>query len=130
MEVVGADGCRGGWVGVRLREGRFVEAFVVEKVVELVAKAGPAAAVIGIDIPIGLTEREPREADVAARGLLSVAGLGSSVFPVPPRRVLEADSYTDACAISLELQGKKITKQLWNQRERILDALRKAGLPE
>jgi predicted RNase H-like nuclease len=46
----------------------------------------------------------------------------SSVFPVPPRAVLEANSYEEALSLSRKLIGKGITRQSWALRDKILDA--------
>jgi predicted RNase H-like nuclease len=72
----------------------------------------------GIDIPIGLADKEPRSCDIAARRALGPRR--SSVFPAPVRAVLDADSYADACALSRRACGKGISKQLYN----ILDKIR------
>jgi predicted RNase H-like nuclease len=51
------------------------------------AAALAAAAVVCVDIPIGLADAGPRACDGAARALLGRARKGSSVFP-PPRRYM------------------------------------------
>jgi predicted RNase H-like nuclease len=56
MDVVGVDGARGGWVAVRLTDGRFAEALFFEKFSNL-AQAYSQAIVIAVDIPIGLPDR-------------------------------------------------------------------------
>lgn len=62
------DACRSGWVGVLIGAG--VHVHVASHIADLVAAvegaAGPVA-VIGVDIPIGLADREPRLADIQAR---------------------------------------------------------------
>lgn len=71
-----------------------------------------ACAAVGIDIPIGLHNTWPREADVLARKKLS-PHRASSVFPSPVRVALQAESYDDACTLSLDACGKKPSKQTY-----------------
>jgi predicted RNase H-like nuclease len=84
----------------------------------------------GIDIPIGLADKEPRPCDVAARRALGPRR--SSVFPAPVRAVLDADSYADACALSRRACGKGISKQLYNILDKIrtVDALQTPRLQD
>ena len=71
-----------------------------------------ACAAAGIDIPIGLHNAWPREADVQARRRLR-PHRASSVFPSPVRVLLQAKSYDEACRLSLEACGKKPSKQTY-----------------
>jgi predicted RNase H-like nuclease len=80
------------------------------EVVSALQSARLAAA--AIDIPIGLSGSGPRDCDRAARRLLGPRR--SSVFPAPVRAVLDATSYSDACAISRAHCGKGVSKQLYN----------------
>ncbi len=63
-----------------------------------------------MDIPIGLSLRLPRQADVLARALLR-PNRGSSVFPSPVRAVLQATTYESACKVSRGACGKAISRQ-------------------
>jgi predicted RNase H-like nuclease len=103
------DGWRGGWVGARL-EGRSVELLDLRTVADVLAV--PGVEVIGIDMPIGLSEDGPRMCDLDARRLLGRAG--SSVFPAPLRPVLAAADYAEACAVSTAASGKALSRQAWN----------------
>jgi predicted RNase H-like nuclease len=96
VEVVGVDGCPGGWVA-----------------------AVPLDAVVAVDIPIGLPERGWREADAAARKFLR--GQASSVFSTPPRPVVEAPTYPEANRRCRELTGKGLSSQAYNFAQKILD---------
>ena len=69
-------------------------------------------AVVAIDIPIGLSTRGDRTVDQVARRLLG-APRASSVFSAPPRDVLNATSYGDACERSFAASGKRVSKQLY-----------------
>src|SRR3712207_8306724 len=55
-------------------------------------------SVVGIDMPIGLSDDGVRACDVEARRRLGRAG--SSVFPTPVRAVLATDHYAEARALS------------------------------
>jgi predicted RNase H-like nuclease len=111
----GVDGCKGGWLRLRVRlpEERHgpvvqVEASVHPEACSLVEQAHPLP-LTAIDIPIGLTERGPRACDHQARALLG--GRRSSVFPAPLRPVLAAASYGEANALSRQLQGRGLSLQ-------------------
>lgn len=75
------------------------------------------AAVVGVDMPVGLAEDEARDCDVAARQELRP--YGSRVFPAPLRTVADLpDSvpYAEACAASRSrhARGKALSRQTWN----------------
>jgi predicted RNase H-like nuclease len=95
MAVLGVDGWRGQWVGALL-EGRTVRLLALTDITAVLAV--PAVDVIGIDMPIGLSENGARTCDIEARRLLGPAG--SSVFPTPVRAVLATDDYAEARALS------------------------------
>lgn len=132
MRVVGVDGCRGGWLSVALdvvtEDGPASgnEAAVADRpagasglehpvspdFADVLARASDAALVL-VDIPIGLLEDGSiwRAPDLAARARLGARR--SSVFPVPPRPVLHAPDYPAANALTRELTGKGLSKQAW-----------------
>jgi predicted RNase H-like nuclease len=119
--VVGADVTRGRWAAVVLRGGRFAGALVASNLDEL-SRQVPDAAVIAIDIPIGLASGAgdwPRPCDPVARKF--VGPRGSSVFTAPPRPVLDASSYAEANALHRQLTGKGISQQSWALRAKILE---------
>jgi predicted RNase H-like nuclease len=95
MAVLGVDGCRGAWVGALLG-GRTVTLLALADIAAVLAV--PDVEVIGIDMPIGLSDDGARACDVRARALLGAAG--SSVFPTPVRAVLATDDYAEARALS------------------------------
>jgi predicted RNase H-like nuclease len=92
---MGVDGWRGAWVGARL-DGRAVELLALPDAA--VVLAVPDVEVVGIDMPIGLSDDGVRLCDVEARRRLGRAG--SSVFPTPVRAVLATDVYAEARALS------------------------------
>ncbi|MDQ3547510.1 MAG: DUF429 domain-containing protein [Chloroflexota bacterium] len=111
MQVVGVDGCPGGWIAVvwdtdtdgwqPQRHNDFRD----------IVTSYPDAACIGIDIPIGLRDDgRARGCDVAARALLGWPR-GASVFPAPQRRLLEHSSYNEASARSRADFGNGISRQ-------------------
>ena len=117
MDVAGVDGARRGWVAVRLTDGRFAEARFFNTFGDL-AQAYPEAAVIAVDIPIGLPDRNHRAADERAREELG--GRRNSVFFTPPRRALEAGDFDQAVKIAHSLGGT-ISQQGYALRKKIFE---------
>jgi predicted RNase H-like nuclease len=118
--IGGADGCPGGWVCV---ERDTITGDIFSEVLPTtrqLLERGRSLAVLTVDIPIGLTDAEPRECDLQARHLLT-SKRSSSVFPAPVRPVLEATSYLEACELSASACGKRLSKQahaiMWRIRE-------------
>lgn len=116
--VVGVDGYREGWVVVLLEAGRFFAASVHPRFGNVLTEY-PDVQVIAVDIPIGLPQGQPREADLAARRFLRKAA--SSVFSCPPREVLECATYGEASETAVRLTGKGISKQSFALGRRILE---------
>src|SRR5438046_92781 len=104
--VAGVDMAGGGWAVVVLEDNRVVDAFRCESFAEALHAD---AAVVGVDIPIGMPDSPPRPADVAARRF--VGPRAASVYPTPIRAVLEAPTYAEARAVALELTGKSVSAQ-------------------
>jgi predicted RNase H-like nuclease len=78
MQTLGVDAARGGWIAVALEDGRFADA-ALERRFPGILERFPHAAVVGVDIPIGLPEPGARRrADVEARRV--VGARRSSVF--------------------------------------------------
>ncbi|RBY81817.1 DUF429 domain-containing protein [Blastococcus sp. TF02A-26] len=102
MAVLGVDGWRGRWAGALL-EGRSVRLLVLDDVPAVLAVAG--VDVVGIDMPIGLSDDGVRACDVAARAALRGRGGVGSVFPAPVRAVLATDDYADARRLSVAATG-------------------------
>lgn len=124
MLVAGADAYRltkreKGWVAVLL-EGENPPVVVTVATLTTLLANHPNVAALGVDIPIGLPPPYPRPADEAARRF--VGPRRSSVFPTPLRQALAAATYEDACRINEEQTGKRLSKQTWELREKILEA--------
>ncbi|QGG40906.1 DUF429 domain-containing protein [Aeromicrobium yanjiei] len=117
MAVLGVDGCRLGWVGVRWDEDA-TEVVVAPTIAELVAAAGDVAAV-AIDIPIGLPTAEPRTAEKLARRQLP--GRASTVFNAPARAVLDQPDYHAANSANRAALGLGLSKQTWYLVPKIRD---------
>jgi predicted RNase H-like nuclease len=110
--VGGLDGCAGGWVFVTFPvdgEGSTSVMVVSDLIPVLAMIEGGELSAAGIDIPIGLPDRDPRPCDLAARKMIGPRR--SSVFPAPPRGVLGAHTYAEACARSMAVCGKSISRQ-------------------
>ncbi len=108
MAVLGVDGWRGRWVGALL-DGRSVTLSVLPDAVAVLAL--PHVDVIGIDMPIGLSDDSARTCDVEARRRLT--GAASSVFPAPVRPVLRATTYDEARTMSLAASGRSLSVQTY-----------------
>jgi predicted RNase H-like nuclease len=114
MLTLGVDAARGGWIAVALRDGTFAEA-VLERRFPALLERFAEAAVVGVDVPIGLPALGARRrADEAARAV--VGPRRSSVFFTPPRVALEAPTYGEARALA-----PGTSAQGWALRTAILD---------
>lgn len=122
--VLGVDACKGGWVGVVIKDEQ-VGAVFAASIGGLAAEAGPVDG-IAIDIPIGLLEEGIRMADVRAK--LLVGPMYNSVFLTPIRAALCAATHAEATRISVERTGKGISQQSWALRDKIFEV--EAWLPE
>jgi len=122
--LVGADGCPAGWICV-----------ILDSAIGRIASAIHACAndvlhqkaeVIAIDIPIGLTDKGPRECDREARRRLG-ALRRSSVFPAPLRPALAAESRLQASEITTQADGRRVSAQafgIFRKVREVDDALR------
>jgi predicted RNase H-like nuclease len=120
MDFLGVDGCRGGWLAVKLSLFSDWEVNLFRSFAQLWEKHA-AAALILVDIPIGLRqgsstkgsrERQERRCDKEARKLLGFRR--ASVFRVPCRPAVYAESYDQAITKNEKLTGTRIFKATWN----------------
>ncbi|HEX2105427.1 MAG TPA: DUF429 domain-containing protein [Solirubrobacteraceae bacterium] len=118
-EVVGCDVARGTWVAVVLRGGAFRRALTGASLLEI-ARACRSAAVIAVDIPIGLPDVWPRAADLQARDF--VGRRRNSVFLTPLRAAVEEPDFATATAAHAAATGKGISRQAHALSRMILDA--------
>lgn len=114
--VVGVDGFRSRWVVVRLDDGTVEDVTVCDDIREVVTTD---AAIIGIDIPIGLSRDGVRRADIETRAL--VGPRRASVFMTPPRGVIDAPTYADARRIARTRHDVGVTAQAYALRSKILE---------
>ena len=115
MTVIGADGCKGGWVAVSWDDDPSAtpQARVVPRFEDVIAMD---AEIIAVDIPIGLPDiaRKGRGCDGEARRRLK--GKASSVFPAPARPTLQARDHGEASAINRKFSDPShgISAQAYN----------------
>jgi predicted RNase H-like nuclease len=116
MNFIGVDACRKGWFAVSLDHQDNWKIDIYKTIVDF-GKAFQKAAVIFIDIPIGLPDTDRRLCDLQARKILNRRA--SSVFPVPCRRALMAKTYRNAVRINQQVMGVGLSIQTWNISSRI-----------
>lgn len=117
--VAGVDAYKKGWVAVVLEEGTFKRAHVFPTIGDLLSNVSDAA-VVGIDIPIGLPASGRRMADTEASAF--VGPRRSSVFWTPPRAVLEAETYDEARRVAKAHFGFGVSSQAYRGlRKKILE---------
>lgn len=110
-QVVGVDGCKVGWLAVSITsDGKLSSriSLTIQNLWETYAHAH----MILMDVPIGLSENGTRICDQEARRLLGHPR-GSSVFPVPCRAAVYAQTYEEACLINQAHTGRRLSKQTW-----------------
>lgn len=110
---VGVDGCRAGWVAVRIAEDQRWEARVFPTVAALAAEWAAPGTLVLIDVPIGLPDTSSsRKCDAEARSRL-LAPRSSSVFNPPTRAAIAEGTWEDATRANEAACGKRISKQTW-----------------
>ena len=109
--VVGIDGCRGGWLALCLGSGPDAPRAEIAASWRDLPLAD--AAMVAVDMPVGLTDAGPRGCDLAARRLLPT-GRKSSVFPAPRRYMLACGTWREAQDEGRRREGLGLSKQSWN----------------
>jgi predicted RNase H-like nuclease len=118
MWIAGIDGCKAGWVCLSLDlTTRVLNARVLATLEDL----DPALKVVGIDVPIGLSDEGQRQADRLAREKLTRLR-ASSVFPCPIRPALDARCWEEACDITYAHDGRRVSKQTYAILRKIREA--------
>lgn len=129
MRVIGVDGCPQGWIAATVDFDLHSPGLPVVIDVRFdihphlaTVIADATAAVIGVDIPIGLPGVSgTRLCDVEARKILTP--FGSRVFPAPVRVALPyVNDYSQACEISRRECGRALSRQTWNILAKIAEA--------
>jgi predicted RNase H-like nuclease len=113
--VLGIDACRTGWVGIAW-SGTTVTPHHAPAIAALTEAAGPLS-VIAIDIPIGLPDRTPRQADQLAREV--VHARWSSVFTTPVRATLAVPTHPEASDVNRAHTGQGLSRQAFSLLPRI-----------
>ena len=129
---VGVDGCKAGWIVVfRALDGDAPVRVGLHASISELLVAEPALVALAIDMPIGLPDLitgPGRPAEQAVRPLLGARQ--SSVFSIPVRAAVEAESYGAACAAALAGSNppRKVAKQGFNLFPKIreIDAVLRA----
>lgn len=109
--VAGADGCHDGWCCVvkDTATGQYDHRFF-ELAHDLIFQT-PTPGVLMIDIPIGLSNVNPRQCDGMARTLLGNRHV--CVFSAPIRPIFAATTRQQASLISQAANGRRVTCQTW-----------------
>lgn len=96
---------------------------------QLLCDDHPDADVVLVDVPIGLSETDAaRRPEEAARGVLGPRA--ASVFNVPIRSILDAETYAAANEAQRDAIDKGLTKQTYNITDRIREVDRLLGDPD
>jgi len=108
----------GGWVVAVVSAGHV--RWSVQPDATAVLAATRDCTAVGVDIPLGLPAGPARRAcDTRAAHRLGRAR--SSVFPAPPREVLAAPTYAQACAVARTLTGRGISLQTFHITPKIAE---------
>jgi predicted RNase H-like nuclease len=116
MNFIGVDACRKGWFAVSLDHQDNWKIDIYKTIGDF-GEAFQKAAVIFIDIPIGLPDTGRRLCDQQTRKILYRRA--SSVFPVPCRGALAAETYRSAMRINKRVMGVGLSIQTWNISSKI-----------
>ncbi len=121
--AAGIDGCRFGWIAVRIEQNKV--SFELARSIRDIPFIFENDMML-IDMPIGLSDHSERACDIEARKILKPKR-HSSVFLTPVRAAAYAESYEEACQINFAATGKKISKQAWNilPKVREIDAFKR-----
>ena len=118
--IIGIDGCKSGWFSVWENQSGNIVSSIFTNLNDLNNFfKDENHLVIGIDMPVILSDEIPREADQLARKLLSKKA--SSVFTAPTPEMLEQPNYEKASLVSKRLFGKSMSLQSWYLFPKIKD---------
>ena len=118
--IIGIDGCKSGWFSVWENQDKSIHSAVFSNLNELKNFfKNESRLILGIDMPVVLSEVIPRQADQLARKLLSKKA--SSVFTAPTPEMLDQSNYEKASLVSKRLFGKSMSLQSWYLFPKIKD---------
>jgi predicted RNase H-like nuclease len=118
----GVDGAADGWIAVWYDDEGYVDSDYYGSISQLWTAHRDHTDTILIDVPIGLREDSgtPRPCDTAARERLSPTR-HNSVFPVPIREAVHADSYEAAKAAQTAHTDRSLGVQSWGIASKIAE---------
>jgi len=118
--IIGIDGCKSGWFSIWENQDKSIHSAVFSNLNELKNFfKNESQLILGIDMPVVLSEVIPRQADQLARKLLSKKA--SSVFTAPTPEMLNQPNYEKASLVSKRLFGKSMSLQSWYLFPKIKD---------
>ena len=118
--IIGIDGCKSGWFSIWENQDKSIHSSVFSNLNELKNFfKNESQLILGIDMPVVLSEVIPRQADQLARKLLSKKA--SSVFTAPTPEMLDQPNYEKASLVSKRLFGKSMSLQSWYLFPKIKD---------
>ncbi len=117
--LAGFDGCKGGWIAAIADQRLTLCSVQVFKRFSDILREHSSLQVVGVDIPIGLLDKEPgeRACDKAARAVLGARR--SSVFPAPRRFWMAEKDYPFANLLSKTWVKKGISRQSLNIADKV-----------
>ncbi|MGE0005138.1 MAG: DUF429 domain-containing protein [Parvibaculaceae bacterium] len=120
--VAGVDGCPAGWIATLWDGAGELSSRLCADFAEVMTLP---AAIVAVDMPVGLPERSGRPPEREVRTRLGERR--SSVFAVPAGKAVYCTDYRDACAVNLLHSDppRKVSKQCFHlfPRMREIDAL-------
>lgn len=116
--LVGVDGARSGWIAVTETSSNLQ--FQVFPTPTALFQNFPSAAVIAVDIPMGLSESGPRAPDALARKFVG-GKRASSIFSAPVRGILDAQSQPEASRRHRAIDGRGFGTQAFGILPKIRD---------
>ena len=113
--ICGVDGCKYGWIAlISLENFSNVEWRLARNWTDLRLDA----AVVAVDMPIGLAASGRRGCDEAARKVPNMRP--ASIFPMPVRGAFDFQNYAEANAWSKANGHGGVVKQAWNLKSKLL----------
>jgi predicted RNase H-like nuclease len=117
--VVGVDGCRNAWLAVSRAPDTSLDLAIVDDAAALLERYA-SAAVIALDLPLGLSDHGPRTADTLARRRLG-RGRASSVFATPLAAIIDAPTRLAADQRRRVIDGRGVGAQSFHLFTKIAD---------
>jgi predicted RNase H-like nuclease len=117
---VGVDACRSGWIALRGSQTpmSMLTMSLHHNANDLV-RATSIASIVGVDMPIGLSESGLRACDGRARAVLGRRGC--TLFNAPTRILFDVSDFSVALALSRAATGRGLSIQSFNLLARIAD---------